>query len=261
MVVICVGLSPITTKPIEHVTMSIHMAPDVGSLNSYPWKVIPMQGLSNLHKPWWGCWAMTSGTCLLWYNLLGWSGLWTCHLDGGCGLWPSFTIGCQEWSPSMSSAHPAIAAFSLGGLCQSRGCDLQPIGGQDIFQNFLIGEWSQGLHHMLKLQYTSHQLVRLAWGQWLGFFLPNVGGPLHKPGSSGAVSAGSNGCWIAYPGGAGISPYLGNGVLAAQSIHYLPLMHGILPCIPERTPTPSWQIPRYHLARNLPEFSPPGWHV
>ena len=29
----------------------------LGNASDYPWWVIPMQGLSNLHKPWWGCWG------------------------------------------------------------------------------------------------------------------------------------------------------------------------------------------------------------
>ena len=81
----------------------------------------------------------------------------------------------------MSSVGPAVSAFSLGGLHQSRWCDLHLIGGWDIFQNSLIGECGQGLHHMTHFP----QVHEACLGSVAGLFQPNVGGPLHRPGSSG----------------------------------------------------------------------------
>ena len=143
-----------------------------------------------------------------------------------------------------------MAAFHLGRLCWifPRGCDLHPIRGWDIFQNFLVSECSQGLHHTLKLQHTICQLVRLIWGQWLGFFYPMLEGLCVGQGLLGLHP----GCQIAYPGGAGISPCLGSGVPAVWNGHYPPLMHDILMWVPERMSAPSWKIPGHHLGWELP---------
>ena len=51
-----------------------------------------------------------------------------------------------------------------------------------------------------------------AWqGLVVGLFPPSIGGPLHKPRSSGAVSAGCPGCQTTCPEGTGISPCLESG--------------------------------------------------
>ena len=113
---------------------------------------------------------------LLWLYLLGWSGLLTCHLGSGCGFHLHYAVGHQKWSSSMSPMDPATAAFLWGGLLCPRGCDLNPIGGWDIFQNLHISECGQGLHRMLMLQVIFCQLARLTWGQWLGFFHPMLEG-------------------------------------------------------------------------------------
>ena len=70
-------------------------------------------------------------------------------------------------------------------------------------------------------------------------YLPMIGRPLHKSGSSEAMSARSPGCQIAYPGGAGINPCPGSRVPVAWNSHYLLLMCGISPWVPERMPVPS----------------------
>ena len=120
-----------------------------------------------------GCWKLSACHGMTsWAGAACWLAIWVVAV--ACGH-PS-ALGCWQWSSSMSSVGPAVAAFSLGGLCWSRWCDLHSIGGWDVFQNFFISECSQGLHHTSKLQHTSHQLVRLTWGWWLGFFHPILEG-------------------------------------------------------------------------------------
>ena len=170
-----------------------------------------MLGLSNLCRLWWGCWVLAAGTIMSWSALLGLSGLLTFQLGSGCGLWQALTIGCQEWSSSLSPACLAMAEFFLGGLHQLRWCDLHPIRAWEVFQNFLIGEGGQGLHHTLKLQHTFCQSARLPWGQWLGFFHPMlegfcIGQDLLRLSQPEVLTAKSH-----ILGGARISPCLGLG--------------------------------------------------
>ena len=295
------GLRVMPTKLTEHVTMSIHMAPDVASLNNWvdymedptiwmgPWSLpnsggmpaTTLGGLSphagtkwSLHKPWRGCWALTAGTCLLWHHLLGWSSLLTCHLGGGCGLWLSLNIGCQEWFSSMSfPVCPAAGCIVFGqGPTNLDGCDLLP--------NWRAGHLPELLHWWMLSGAPSYvtkapahflPVGKAHLGLVAGLFLPIVGGPLHRQGSSGAMSARSAGCQITYPGGAGISPCLGSGVLVVQCgvvIIYLWCMASHLGylkgCLPSSLHTPGYHLgqePPWVLATRLACLAPVLCHL
>ena len=219
-----------------------------------------MQGSCNFSKPWWGCWPSTDGTLLLWLYLLGLSNLLTCHLGGGCGFQPSFAIDCQKWSSSMNPMGPLMAAFPWGRFCHPRGCDLNPIQ-LDIFQNLHISECGQGLHSTSKLQCTFHQLARLAWGQWLGFFCTMLEGlcvsqgllRLHQPEvlvAKSHILEGQESIPVQVVGHWWHRVVVIYFWCVASCIGYL-----------KGCPDPPGKLLDVILAENLPEFSPPGQHV
>ena len=142
---------------------------------------------------------------------------------------------------------PAMAALLWGGLCHPRRCDLNPIGKQDIFQYLHISKMWSGAHWHAVAPAHFLPVSEVCLGLAAGLFPPNVGGPLHVPGSLVAASTGSPCCQTTHPGGARINPSPGSGVLAAQSNHYLLLLCGISLWGPERMLAPSWQILGCHL--------------
>ena len=195
--------------------------------SNYPWQIIPMQGLCDFHKPWLECLSLTDGTPCC--GSTSWAGV--AHQLTICMVIVTFAHPTPQTAKNnplgMSPTGSAMSAFPWGGLLHPRGCYLNPIGGWNIFQNLHISTCGQELYSISKLQHTFHQLGRLTWGQWLGFFPPNVGGPLHKPGSFEVTSANSLGHQTTYPGVTGIDPCPVSGMLVVWSSHSLLLRRGI----------------------------------
>ena len=157
--------------------------------SNHPHWVVPMQGPSDLCKPWWGHWGLTAGLCLMWHGLLGHSSLCSC-LTGSSGMWPwpSPTMGLWEGSSHTGSVGPAVATLSGSGLCQvCNGMIFTQLEGRMSSRTSL----SKKVVSSSIFWWSSTMLSARQWGgslgrKWVGPSLPSTEGPSHKLRSSGA---------------------------------------------------------------------------
>ena len=153
-----VGSNPIPTKLSEHVTRSMHLAPDAESLNRQvdtmgdPIIWMGSWSLAPSRECWWlslvgypqtwteqsphilvGCWEFAATLCLWQHDLLGQSGLCS-HLGGGSGIWTWPSPSTSHWECPLEWAWWVLLCYVLVEwvllICMAW---FYPIRGWDIF--------------------------------------------------------------------------------------------------------------------------------